>query len=251
MSAATDEHLHPPRRRGAPGRAAAALALLVAAAVTGGCGLSTNDEPETIRDNVPPDLLDEAESASPGEATEDTETAFVWFLNTDSETDTYLVRAERQVPRPATQTNVLETLITEPPSEMERLDGISTDVPEDVTLTATPRQTSGGVLIVDLSEDFYELQGETARNAFAQIVFTATGLPGVDEVQFQRDGEVFNAVDGDGQSRRDPLGRNDFDKLQLAVAESSTGDPGGSSPDGSVVGSVDGSVDRIAPVGGA
>ena len=214
MSATTDER--PRRRRRALVRGWVALLVLLVAAIAGGCGLSTNDKPETIKDNVPPDLLD-TETATPDTPIGSTESVKVWFLRTDRLGDTRLVERERLVPRPATQVSVLESLIQDPPTDVERTGGISTAIPEDVTLAGQPRLRSSegdGVLTVALSDDFYDLQGETARNAFAQIVFTATELPGVDKVQFERDGEVFNAVDGDGQSRRDPLSRDSYDKLR-------------------------------------
>ena len=40
----------------------------------------------------------------------------MWFLTTDARGETQLVKRPRQVPRPATQIQVLETLITEPPT---------------------------------------------------------------------------------------------------------------------------------------
>jgi spore germination protein GerM len=210
MSATTDER--PRRRRRALVRPWLALLLLVTA-VAGGCGLSTNDEPETIKDNVPPDLLD-TETATPDTPIGSTESVKVWFLRTDR-LNTRLVERERLVPRPATQVSVLESLIQDAPTDVERTGGISTAIPEDVTLAGQPRlSSSDGVLTVPLSDNFYDLQGETARNAFAQIVFTATELPGVEKVQFERDGEVFNAVDGEGQSRRDPLSRDSYDELR-------------------------------------
>jgi spore germination protein GerM len=211
MSATTDER--PRRRRPALVRAWVVLLVLLVTAA-GGCGLSTNDEPETIKDNVPPDLLD-TETAAPDTPIGSTESVKVWFLRTDPLGDTRLVQSDRLVPRPATQVSVLESLINDPPTDLERAGGVSTAIPEDVTLAGQPRlSSSDGVLTVALSDEFYDLQGETARNAFAQIVFTATELPGVRKVQFEQDGEVFNAVNGAGQSRSDPLGRSSYDKLR-------------------------------------
>jgi spore germination protein GerM len=220
-------------------RRVAALVLLVMAAATGaGCGLSTNDEPETIKDNVPPDLLD-TETATPetpaGGSTE-TETVNVWFLRTDNEGETRVTRRPRLVPRPATQIQVLETLIKEPPVEMERLGGIFTAIPEDVTVTEQPERRSDGVLIVSLSDDFYDLQGETARNAFAQIVFTASELPGITAVQFQRDGEVFYAVDGQGQSSRAPLSPGSFGNMLPENDETTESIPGDDATTGTGIG---------------
>jgi spore germination protein GerM len=210
MTAAPSEGTR--RCRSALGRAGAVLLVLLVAVATG-CGLSTNDEPETIKDNVPPDLLD-TESATPDTSTGTTESVEVWFLGADDQGDTRLSGRERQVPIPATQVSVLEALIQDPPNGFERSLGYTTAVPEDVTLTDQPRLRSDGVLIVNLSDAFYDLQGETARNAFAQIVYTATGLQGVDSVQFELDGEVFNAVDGDGVARSDPLSRGSYAKLR-------------------------------------
>jgi spore germination protein GerM len=197
--------------RAARGGAALALSVLLLAGVTG-CGLSTNDEPEAIDDPVPEPADSGSESADLGGA-DSTEVVQVWFLRTDDEGESHLVGVERKVPPPATQSRVLDVLIQEPPTDRERDDGISTAIPDDVTLNEEPELRSDHTLIVELSPDFYDLQGDTARNAFAQVVFTATGLPGVDMVQFERDGEVFRAVDGEGQSR-EVLSRESYVELR-------------------------------------
>jgi spore germination protein GerM len=241
VTASADERPRRRRRHRAPVRAAATLAVLLVLAAVSACGLSTNDEPETIKDNVPPDLLGtgtadtgtQAGSTTTGPGTAETETVEIWFLETDALGNARVVMRPRQVPRPATQIQVLETLITEPPTELERLRGISTDIPEDATVTDTPRlRSDDGVLIVNLSDEFYDLQGETARNAFAQIVYTATELPNVLRVQFERDGEVFNAVDGEGQSSREPLGRGSFANLAPETTDADPADAPGPSGEG-------------------
>lgn len=197
----------------------ALLVLLLLATATTGCGLSTNDEPEAIDDPQAEPV--EAGADAPDLSTvDDSIVVHVWFVRTDDDGETHLVEAERQVPRPPTQRSVLEALIQSPPTDAERDRGITTDIPEDVTV-AEPQLRSDGVLIVELSPDFYDLQGETARNAFAQIVFTATGLSQVEMVQFERDGEPFSAVDGDGQSRTVPLTRKSYEELSPAGAQSS------------------------------
>jgi spore germination protein GerM len=183
----------------AQGAVALALSVLLVA-VAAGCGLSTNDEPEAIDDPVPEPVDADTEAPDLG-GVDGTQPASVWFLSTGEDDETRLIEVERRVSPPPTPRQVLEALIQESPTDAERADGISTDIPDDVTIDEPPDLRSDGVLIVELSPEFYDLQGERARNAFAQIVFTATGLPEVRMVQFERDGEVFNAVDGDGQSR--------------------------------------------------
>jgi spore germination protein GerM len=148
----------------------------------------------------------------------------VWFLRTDGEGESHLVPVERKVPPPATQSRLLEVLVQEPPTDPERDDGISTAIPDGVTLDEEPDLRSDGVLIVKLSPDFYDLQGDTARNAFAQVVFTATSRPEVDMVQFERNGEVFRAVDGDGQSR-EVLSRESYKDLGPETTEPDQSQP--------------------------
>jgi spore germination protein GerM len=196
-------------------RALVVLVVLLAAVLGTGCGLSTNDEPEAIKDNVPSDLVDSEAAAPDGSQLSGlTATVHVWFTTTDADQNTRLVRRDREVPQPPTQSSVLEALIQDPPTNAERVDDISTAIPEDVKLTAQPQQRGDGVLIVNLSDAFYELQGATARNAFAQIVYTATQMPNVDMVQFELDGEPFTAVNGDGQAVTGPLGRSSYEKLK-------------------------------------
>jgi spore germination protein GerM len=193
-----------------------ALSVLLLAVATG-CGLSTDDEPEAIDDPASEAIDADAEGPDLGGA-ESTEVVHVWFLRTDDEGEAHLVEVDRKVPPPATQRRVLEALIQESPTDAERDDGISTAIPGDITINESPDLRSDRVLIVELSADFYDLQGDTARNAFAQIVFTATGLPGVEMVQFERDGEVFRAVDGDGQSR-EVLSRESYVELSPDTTE--------------------------------
>jgi spore germination protein GerM len=65
-----------------------------------------------------------------------------------------------------------------------------------------------------MPEGVYEdLHGIIAQNAFAQIVYTATAIEGVESVRFERDGSLFEAVDGEGQASADPLGRADVVEL--------------------------------------
>jgi spore germination protein GerM len=223
MTAATDRgaervgrtHSHGQRGRlrwtARPGLLVVATLLVVAAT---GCGLSTNDQPEAI-DEPQSEPIDTDAGAPDLSTVDGAETVKVWFLSTDDEGEVHLVEVERQVAQPATVRSLLEVLIAEPPDDEERDAGISTGIPESVTVAEEPDLRSDGVLTVELSEEFYDLQGETARNAFAQIVFTATGFtatgfPDIEMVQFERDGEPFSAVDGDGQSRAGPLSRASY-----------------------------------------
>lgn len=189
-----------------------ALAAIVAA-VTAGCGLGANDEPQPLdQENVPSSAGERGTRAPTGEGVQTVDVT-VWFIQTDSSGTPHLVSRGRRVPSPDNPEARLHALIAQPPNQVERAEGISTYVPEDASIVNRPETTNGGVLVVDLSDNFYNLQGEASRNAFAQVVFTATEFPGVDSVRFELSGEPFQALDGEGQSQRGPVDRDAYRNL--------------------------------------
>lgn len=204
------------RRRG-PG-----LLLVGVAALAGGCGLSTDAEPQSITDATV-DARTSTTVSTPALPETDTDNVTVYFLRTveDDEAgeggedgaEEILFRVPRPVALPATPATRLDALFTQPPTPEEREEGLWTAIPADATLADRPQQ-QGHELIVDLPEGVYEqLHGMVAQDAFAQIVYTATAIPGVESVTFQRDGTPFEAVDGAGQAQSEPLTRDDFPDL--------------------------------------
>ena len=194
----------------------AGLSVLAALLLLTGCGLSTDDAPEAITRSS----VESRTSTSPSTVVlpgEDTDNISVWFVHTD-DVGTVLRKAQRQVALPATAGSRLDALLTQTPDPRERTQGLWSALPPDATLASRPRQR-GNVLVVDLPEGVYdELHGIIAQNAFAQIVYTATEIPGVESVTFERDGALFEAVDGQGQASGDPLGRDDFVELSHPIA---------------------------------
>jgi spore germination protein GerM len=201
-------------------RRAAVLVALLACVVAPGCGLTTNDEPEQLaQEDVPDDLLDPAgtsEQPEPPVVGEEvsTDTVTVYFLRADDSDAFVMVPVQRQVASPVTAARTLEALIQLPPDQFERDDGIATRVPEDARVVGRPERTDAGVLEVNLSENFYDLQGEASRLAFAQVVFTATEIDGVSSVRFLVNGRNAGVVDGDGQSRSGPVDRDAYRSLE-------------------------------------
>jgi spore germination protein GerM len=192
-----------------------ALALLASTATGAACGLGANDEPQPLaRDDVPPDLLNEhsSEPTAVNSGVETTEVT-VYFLQSDEDGGRRMVPLARQVPVPGDAESRIQALITQPPDEDERADGISTAVPADASILSRPVHTDDGVLVVNLSDNFYDLQGDSSRHAFAQVVFTATEVPQVDRVRFELRGNTFPPVDGDGQTRRGAVGRDAYRSL--------------------------------------
>jgi spore germination protein GerM len=190
-----------------PVRALTAVALAGLVVATAGCGLSTNDKPESINDTTVDPTTRGSTAYTP--PSDDTGLVTTWFLNTDRK-GAYLVSQPRRVALPVTPARRIEALLQQPPDDAERGRGIWSAIPADATLQSPPVRR-GKVLVIAMPDRVYEqLHGKVAQGAFAQLVYTGAAVPGIAAVQFTRDGAVFPAVDGSGQARTDPLAPADF-----------------------------------------
>lgn len=189
------------------------LAAVAATVLLAACSLDTDSEPEAIGGpTMTPSVGNDASTIDL--PTAQTENVSVWFLhNRDDDVGAYVVEASRKVAIGATPGTHIDALLQQPPDIAERDAGIWSSIPLDARLVAEPEQR-GHVLTVQLSDRIYaELHGLLAQYAFAQIVYTATEIPGIESVLFMEDGGVFPAVDGAGQAHTDPLGRTDYEEL--------------------------------------
>lgn len=191
------------------------LAVVVVSFALVACGISTSDKPKPIdRENLPAELAetdsDPLDSLPPNP--DAIRAVPIWFLAAD-DSEIRLTSVTRRVPLPADAGLRLETLLSQGPTPEENQEGISTAIPADAKLTRPPEQV-GVVLSVNLSTSVYELRGESAREAFAQLVYTATEIPGVDAVQFLLDGDPVAVPDGEGESDLAPRRREDYANLR-------------------------------------
>ena len=190
------------------------LAMIAAVAALLGlsaCGVSTDSQPHEIsRSNVPDGLLDGETSTTQGaRAGQGGEATQVWFLQGEND-DLRLVARERTVRRPKTARGVLEALLLDGPNETERAFNITTAIPSSTTLAGPPELDDNGVLVIDLSAGLFEVMGDELRNAYAQIVCTATEVRGVQAAEIEIDGAPFQALDGNGRSTSRPLRCEDY-----------------------------------------
>jgi predicted small lipoprotein YifL len=183
-----------------------ALALLVALACTAiaACGVQNDHGPrELAPSDVPFDLLAPATSVaeSPPESGVDTT---IWFVDNAG----LLSRARRSLDPPVTVDAALESLL-EGVTEAEANNGLRSNITSDTELldVAGP---DDGLVTVDLSSDFLNVERELQRLALAQIVFTATSLPNVDRVLFRFDGEPAEVPGAGDELTSEPLTRDDF-----------------------------------------
>jgi spore germination protein GerM len=170
-----------PRRSALISLAAAALVLGLAA-----CGVPVDKQPAALNPNgVPFDLLAPTQSTTTvTTAPSPIEVPVRIFLIGPSG---HLVAVTRTVSvSPPDLATVLRALVAGP-TEVESTAGLQSAVTAQTTVLGA--NIAGGVATVNLGGAFGQLVGPPEIQAVAQVVFTASALPGVTGVTFQLAGQ--------------------------------------------------------------
>jgi spore germination protein GerM len=200
--------------RGAHRRAALGTVLLAVVALLAACGVPANDDPHVIAaEQVPEGLLDPQPSTSTSSPTPAVQAVTVYYL-VQQEGVARLVGVTWEVSDASWSRDRLLAVLA-PPTPEETRAGILTSIPLDTELLDTER-TAPGELTIDLSRSLFDIQGQELRNAFAQLVWTATELPEVQRVRFRVDGQEFRAPNEAGIEQPGAVARADY--LGLAPA---------------------------------
>jgi len=183
-----------------------ALAGLVLAAA-GGCGVRNDGAPRALADKaIPYGLLEEAPATTvrPARPSVPTATVNVYFVS-----GAHVIPVRREVNAPGSVPKALTALLFGP-TEDESARGIRSAINPAAATQA--RAIDSATYLVDLSVEF--AQGSTSEQALsvAQIVFTATDLPGVSGVRFSLNGVPIQVPTPSGASG-DPVGRDAFADL--------------------------------------
>jgi hypothetical protein len=93
------------------------------------------------------------------------------------------------------------------PTTAEQARGLRTAIRSGVRLAGT---VASGVPLLDLGESFAQIEGEEQILALAQLVYTVTGIAGVDGVSFALLGRPVEVPTGDGTLKGGPLRREDY-----------------------------------------
>jgi len=185
------------------------VALVVAgiAFVTGACGLPTDPVPRSLSAaDVPYGLLEEAPPTTTAPPAPSVPTAAV---------NVYFVRGERmypvvrQVNAPPSVAKALTALLFGP-QEDEATAGVRSAISPTAAIQA--RTVDPTTVLVDLSAEF--AQGSVTEQVIglAQIVWTATDVPGVTGVRFTLNSLPIQVPTPTG-STGDPVGREAFAEL--------------------------------------
>ncbi|MEO7556726.1 MAG: GerMN domain-containing protein [Acidimicrobiales bacterium] len=186
----------------------AAVTVIAAAVLLGACGLPKDSSPRVITaDKVPFSLLGPS-TTKPGDSASNQGTQVqVWYLAGGR-----LQAVTRTVDNGEALTT-LEALVKgvavgDPP-------GISSAIPENTAIVSAT--LDGDVLTVTLSKEIVAVSGAEQKQAFAQLVYTATGTPGVAGVRFKRIDDSGQSQDleptTDTGNKQGPLMKSDFNTL--------------------------------------
>lgn len=196
-------------RKGLPYGAALAVVMLGAV----GCGIPTDSAPRAIaRENVPDDAV-----GATTEATASQPTVIAPIYLVQSPDDPRLVAVDRRVPAgsPSAAPDpaaVLETLLRATANAQERADGITNLIPPDTRLASQPELVRG-TLVVDLTTQIFDVEGENQRAAFGQIVCTADAIEGVGNVRFRVEGEAKEVQVDSGSTGGPVTCADDYQRL--------------------------------------
>lgn len=179
-----------------------ALVLLV-----GACGIADDGVPRELDESaLPADLVEPPTTTS---TTIDVATSVIDVFLVD---DDRLAPVDREVASPVEPGDVIAQLLVGP-TEDERESGLATQLSPGWAVRSA--DLAGRTLVIDLGPDTLEvLEGQNQRQAIAQIVFTVTGLPGVDDVLFQIEGNPRPVPTDDGEADGEtPVDREDYRSL--------------------------------------
>lgn len=183
--------------------------ISVLALVAAGCG-DDDDTGGTTTTDSPPTTDDATTTTEAAETTTTTDGAEV------TDVSVYLLDGEvlkvgyvRSVEGPGVAAAALEELVAGPSADDEAL-GLATAIPEGTELLDV--NIVDNLAVVDLSGEFESGGGTLSMTArLAQVVYTVTQFPSVEQVELQLDGEPIEVFGGEGIIIEEPLTRADFE----------------------------------------
>jgi len=187
-------------------RGVAGLLVLLAVG-TAACGIPTNGTPTAIaKTDVPFHLLSPVTSTTVHPVVRPVVTVPTTIYLVAHAQHVYAV--SRNIPVPATLSEILGALL-EGPTAAESEFGLQSFL--SGTTTQVRATVSGGIATVDFfSANPVQVVGPDQTLAIAQVVFTATGQPGVTGVVFKIDGRPIDVPTASGAEVPGPVKRSSY-----------------------------------------
>ena len=197
------------------GRLLTAAALATGLAMVSACGVPTGGTPTTIAaSDIPYGLAEPspAPTVSPS-ADPELDPARIFLVG---EGDVLVARPrETEGTSRREQLEQLLTALAEGPNGPERREQLSTALSPEVRLTVA--ELSDGAATIDIDGPAEAPSGGASRRAVAQIVLTATSVPGVDAVRLRLSGAPVEAPLPSGELTSEPLTAADYAAFLVLV----------------------------------
>lgn len=202
-----------PARRGRALGLVMAAGVLVTAAACG--GIPSDDAPTLVAaDEVPSELSESSTTTTPSGVPSN-----VYLVSAPEDGEERLLICVVSVERDEAETQagaavaVLRALTKLVPTESRCFPQLINSVPPDLEILDA--EVEDRILVLDLA-NLTQVQGVAARRAIAQIVFTATAIPGIDGVRFRQEGKdiAVNVSDGRTLGEGEAVYPSDFPKFQ-------------------------------------
>lgn len=181
----------------------AVVAVLVV--IAGACGTDDDAAPDTTATGADTTTTTTEAETTTTTTTVETTPVSVYFLSGEELKVGYVRQAEGL----GVAAEALEALIAGPDADDEAL-GLHTEIPDGTELLGVDIVDNQAT--VDLSGEFESGGGTLSMSArLAQVVYTTSQFPSVEEVVIHLDGEPAEALGGEGLMIGDPLTRADFE----------------------------------------
>jgi hypothetical protein len=184
-------------------RRSLSVLVVVTLVFVAGCRVPSDSSPRAIpEDQVSFDLLAPSTTQPPPTLPIPTETAAIYLIGPER-----LEKVERSVPAPRNLGTVLATLVQGPTSAESRR-GLRSSIDAQSSVVST--LSEGPTAVINMSNGFSGIGVQNQIAGLAQLVFTATELPGVQNVLIQVDSQAISVQRGDGSTTSQPLTRADY-----------------------------------------
>lgn len=209
---------------------AVAVAIAVVVALLAGgtaCGIATDKEPRAIASSSTSADPDSPSTIDSESANSIEETVYLIEASANGNGDgERLTRRVVHVPSTADNAALARSTLQKLIALQSDASGATNAIPSGTKILSTSLSDDGSELTIDLSEEFNDVQQALQRRAFAQLVFSATGLnpAKIDRVRFLIEGEPTRAAtDNEGTpAAGDAVSRSDYPSFESTMASSTT-----------------------------